>query len=308
MTQQMLESLRQNWASLRLSSEKVAICQLVSDQNYWSWDDVVDDLIPETGNMSPPLIIVQDGRALEPYDFHAYKVEVNGNVLDFDESLQGVVVRQTGIQTRTEYPPYVTPFWDKCRMIHCGDILNFAVLTNVVKSEISESELRFTFFRDAIPSQYEDFLQKAIFLNAFLQGWLYTNLPHCRNEALHARYWLVATIDGLRKECRWVFPQQNRKRMRFPHSWRSQVLGGIKTWSEFLAAQPLLKMWINAVVTLDDFGEFAVIDRDRLSGEQKMIAFDMGVQAAKNTAENLTSADVTPRGKGVLPVDDTQDH
>jgi hypothetical protein len=144
------------------------------------------------------------------------------------------------MDARIDYSGPLCSALDKARMRYFGLDLNFVVVTKLERTisellpapslnpdahsiHISVAEMRY--FREEVPSQYQDFLQRAMFHLHYINGWLCAEAPPRKNEALHASYWLISAIDGLRSECRQVFPF--RGTMAFPLTWKSQFLGSI---------------------------------------------------------------------------------
>jgi hypothetical protein len=80
---------------------------------------------------------------------------------------------------------------------------------------------------DEVPIQHNNFLQRAMAHVYFIKGWLQADIPQRKNEALHARYWILTAIDGFILECQLLFPQHKRETNRFPSTWKSQRLGSV---------------------------------------------------------------------------------
>jgi hypothetical protein len=166
-----------------------------------------------------------------------YKVEKCGTVPEDFYGDRTIETRHSLMQTRVVHQNHDTH--DAFKVIHCGDLLNFVLVTKLVESRTEfappgkilegvrcELVVVYEFQCDEIPGQYWGFAQRTIAHLHFLCGWLLTDVPNHRNEAMYLRHWLMAAIDGLTAECRSVFPPSARGRRRYPATWRSQVLGG----------------------------------------------------------------------------------
>lgn len=193
-------------------------------------------------------VAVEDDAAIKRYDKVMFQAEKSGHIPRIKGGVR-VLIGPTGLETE-RVPRDDDYFPDVFRSKDCGDILNFVLVTKGVempkermllfRSEgIPVSQLRIKFTMDEVPIQYNDFLQRAMAHFHFMEGWLLgAGTPQRKNEALHARYWLQAAIDGLILECQLLFPQHKRERKRFPPAWKSQRLGGVL--SEFSSNMKLL--------------------------------------------------------------------
>jgi hypothetical protein len=268
-----------------------------------------------------------------------YKVEKCGP-FDFIGDRR-VVVRKSLMETRIGHGALMVPSHDPFKVKHCADILNFVLITKLVETTMkhmprredpggvrTELEVEITNIYDEVPGQYWDFAQRIIAHLHFLKGWLLAqseeNIPYYSNEAMYLRHWLMAALDGLTAECRSVFPRSQHGRQRYPATWRSQTLGGCLSnfqlrikllieinqlspvWSEFLETQPLLKTWIEMLMTVDDIWNLAAIDTNLKPGIQADKAMVIGMKAAMRVGDAKAKASAANEGGGFQPTEATQ--
>ena len=154
----------------------------------------------------------------------------------------GIVVRKSRMETRINHSngfgfcgDSTDASHDFFKVIHCADVLNFVLITKGVETTtkhvprgLDRTELVVDLRKshEEVPGQYWDFTQRIIAYFHFSNGWLLTDAPHYRNEAIYLRHWLMEVIDGLTAECNSVFPKSGRGRQRYPVTWRSKTLGG----------------------------------------------------------------------------------
>lgn len=73
-------------------------------------------------------------------------------------------------------------------------------------------------------------------------------------------------------------------------------------WNEILATQPLLKMWIDSLMTVDEMWDLAAIDRTQMPGDQGSVAVRLGKNASEKFWETQANGSATSESDMEVPL------